>query len=85
VTPIRVAVIYVLTPEFEQIVAGTIRIVDGRLVGEPPDDPSVQFILGRTAVRHDTGELVSPDGDPEAFLAALPAAYTGTLLRVGLE
>jgi hypothetical protein len=30
-------------------------------------------------VRHDTGEIVSPDDEPVAFLAALP------LLRVGLE
>jgi hypothetical protein len=67
-----------------QVLVGRIRIVDGRLVGEPPDDPSIALILGQDALRHDTGERVSPTEDPERFLAALPAAYTGAMLRVGL-
>jgi hypothetical protein len=55
------------------------------LVGEPPDDPSIRLILTQTGLRHDTGEVLSPmTTDPERFLAALPAMYTGSMLRVGL-
>ena len=67
-----------------QVLVGRIRIVDGRLVGEPPDDPSIALILSQGALRHDTGVMVQPPDDPQRFLAALPAAYTGMMLRVGL-
>ena len=79
-----IALVYKTTPEGQQVIVGRIRIVAGRLVGEPPDDPSIAMILGQYALRHDTGEIVYPTPDPQRFLEALPAAYTGTMLRVGL-
>jgi hypothetical protein len=67
-----------------QIVAGRIRLIEGRLIGEPPDDPSVQFVLGR-ALHQDDGTILTATDDPRAFLLALPAAYSGSMIRVGLE
>ena len=79
----RVAIVYETTDD-GQVVAGRIFIERGKLIGEPASDPTVDFILGRSLVRRDTGEVVSPQGDPQRFLEALPAGYTGTRVRVGL-
>ncbi len=80
----RVAIVYQTNQALESVEVGRIWIERGQLVGEPASNSSVDFILGRSLVRKDTLEVVSPEGDPERFLEALPAGYTGTLLRVGL-
>lgn len=78
----KVALVYETT-DTGQVIAGRIRVVGGRLVGEPPDAPAVVMILHRPA-RMANGHIVSPE-HPEAFLEALPSAYSGSMLRVGLE
>ena len=66
------------------VVAGSVRLIDGALVGDPAGDPLVGYVLERPLKRAD-GSALTATGDPPAFLAALPAAYDGIALRVGLE
>jgi hypothetical protein len=78
-----VAVVY-RTTDTGQEIAGRIRIRDGKLVAEPSRSaPLVGLVLGRPARKLD-GTHVPPE-PTEAFLRALPEAYTGIYLRVGLE
>jgi hypothetical protein len=80
-----IAVVYETDPwDLTQSRVGTIRVVNGRIVGQPADQPAVRLILSRPTRRLD-GTFVSATEDPEGFLRALPEAYTGTFIRVGLE
>ena len=47
------------------------------------DHPLGQYIVGRSVIDYRHGELDAGHG--ERFVQALPAAYSGTRLRVGLE
>ena len=80
----KVAIVYKTNAEGDSVEVGRIHIERGVLIGTPAHQRSVDMILSQAAMRHDTGELVMPT-DPERFLLALPAAYTGTMLRVALE
>ena len=81
-----IALIYVLD-DLGQSVAGRLRLQDGRIIGDPPDDPSVEFVLGREIDRYQDGTVtrLNAEDHPQDFLLALPGAYTGTMIRVGLE
>ena len=53
-------------------------------VAVPVDDhPLARYIVGRSVIDYRHGELDARAG--EQFLRALPAAYSGQRLRVGLE
>jgi hypothetical protein len=76
------ALLYTIKDAGDTVVAGTLTLVNGVLVGEPADAPAVVFVLGRRIEAH--GQLIGPD-TPQAFLDALPAAYSGSRFRVGLQ
>lgn len=78
------AIVYLTTPDGTQKIAGTLRLVGNKIVASPSDDaPGVRLVL-RHPVRLPDGSRITT-ADPEAFLRALPGAFSGTYVRVGLE
>ena len=58
-------------------------VVSNGVVVPVQDHPLARYILGRSVLDRRYGEVNANQG--ERFLEALPGAYSGTRLRVGLE
>jgi hypothetical protein len=79
------AVIYDTGGDLKQHEVCRLRLEDGKVVASN-DNRLGKYVLGRWVADYSSGsarKLTAEDG--EEFLKALPAAYSGSRLRVGLE
>ena len=76
------AVVYQTGNDGKQAAVCEVMVSNGVVV-PVQDHPLARYILGRSVLDRRYGEVNANQG--ERFLEALPGAYSGTRLRVGLE
>jgi hypothetical protein len=74
--------VYTFDDDGGTVLHGTIRLEDGQLVADAPDDPVVQSVLTYPVHDLEQGERFKAQDDPLRAMACWPRMYSGSRMWV---